>query len=117
MGRPTLCPDRTQGRLLGVENRWALHRDLLCTLFRFCSSFLSNAIPNHCVQGWAAGDVSLAAYIQAAVKDKDFGKPFLPSMSEAFMTWLVSGMTGVSALGAVMVSISLPAFSRASYSV
>jgi len=34
--------------------------------------------------GWAAGDVSLAAYIQAAVKDKDFG------------------MSGVSALGAVM---------------
>jgi len=34
--------------------------------------------------GWAAGDVSLAAYIQAAVKDRDFG------------------MSGVSALGAVM---------------
>lgn len=33
---------------------------------------------------WAAGDVSLAAYIQAAVKDRDFG------------------MSGVSALGAVM---------------
>jgi len=33
---------------------------------------------------WAAGDVSIVAYIQAAIKDKDFG------------------MTGVSALGAVM---------------
>jgi hypothetical protein len=40
--------------------------------------------------GWAAGDVSLAAYIQASLSENDFG------------------YSGVSALGAVMVS--LPAF-------
>ena len=28
------------------------------------------------LQGWSAGDVSLAAYIQAAVQDKDFGESF-----------------------------------------
>jgi hypothetical protein len=44
-------------------------------LFRLDFPLTSDAV--YCYsQGWAAGDVSLAAYIQAAVKDKDYGRFF-----------------------------------------
>jgi hypothetical protein len=39
-----------------------------------CFSVISDVI--HYVQGWSAGDVSLAAYIQAAIGNKEFGELF-----------------------------------------
>jgi hypothetical protein len=54
-----------------MEDWWALHRDLLCMPCSRYIVFIPDVVLH--AQGWAAGDISLAAYIQAAVKDKDFG--------------------------------------------